>query len=104
MYTGGVSRRRSRSLVALCGAILTFLCAAGVGAANAAEPSFSARGSVEQVYVTGAMPGEQLSLVDSAGSTVSTRTVNSLGGALFRSITPGSGYRVRAFDGTNPTR
>jgi uncharacterized protein len=100
MYTGGVSRRRSRSLVALCGAILTFLCAAGVGAANAAEPSFSARGSVEQVYVTGAMPGEQLSLVDSAGSTVSTRTVNSLGGALFRSITPGSGYRVRAFDGT----
>jgi uncharacterized protein len=100
MYTGGVSRRRSRSLVALCGAILTFLCAAGVGAANAAEPSFSARGSVEQVYVTGAMPGEQLSLVDSAGSTVSTRDVNSLGGALFRSVTPGSGYRVRAIDGT----
>jgi uncharacterized protein len=100
MYTGGVSRRRSRSLVALCGAILTFLCAAGVGAANAAEPSFSARGSVEQVYVTGAMPGEQLSLVDSAGSTVSTRAVNSLGGALFRSVTPGSGYRVQASDGT----
>jgi hypothetical protein len=100
MSTGGVSRRRSRSLVALCGAVLTFMCAAGVGAANAAEPSFSARGSVEQVYVTGATPGEQLSLVDSAGSTVSTRAVNSLGGALFRSVASGSGYRVRASDGT----
>jgi hypothetical protein len=60
---------------------------ADVGAASAAEPTFSAHGRVEQVYVTGATPGEQLSLVDGTGSTVSTRDVNSLGGALFRSVT-----------------
>jgi hypothetical protein len=72
---------------------------AAAGAASAAEPTFSAHGSVEQVYVTGANPGEQLSLVDGVGSTVATKDVNSLGGALFRSVTPGSGYRVRAADG-----
>jgi predicted acyl esterase len=99
MYTGGVSRRRSRLLALLCGAVLALTFTAGVGAAGAAEPRFSAHGSAEQVYVTGAVPGEQLSLVDNAGSTVSTRDVNSLGGALFRSVTPGSGYRVRAADG-----
>jgi len=86
-------------LVAQCAAALAFIFTAGVGAASAAEPTFSAHGSVEQVYVTGATPGERLSLVDGAGSTVSSKDVNSLGGALFRSVTPGSGYRVRAADG-----
>src|SRR5215211_5840931 len=99
MYTGGVSRGRSRLLVAQCAAALAFIFTAGVGAASAAEPTFSAHGSVEQVDVTGATPGERLSLVDGAGSTVSSKDVNSLGGALFRSVTPGSGYRVRAADG-----
>ena len=64
MYAGGVSWRRSRLLVALCAAVLAFVFSAGVGAANAAEAQFSARGSVEQVYVTGAAPGAQLSLVE----------------------------------------
>ncbi len=100
MYAGGVSQRRSRLLVALCAAVLASMLSAGAGAANAAEPRFSAHGSVEQVYVTGATPGEQLALVDSAGSTTSTKAVNSDGGALFRSVAPGGGYRVRASDGT----
>jgi predicted acyl esterase len=99
MSTGGVSRRWSRLRVAVCAAVLAFMFTAAAGAATAAEPRFSAHGSVEQVYVTGATPGEQLSLVDNAGSTVSTKDVNSLGGALFRSVTPGGGYRVRASDG-----
>jgi uncharacterized protein len=102
MYTGGVSRVGSRLLVALCAAVLALTFTAGIGAGGAAEPGFSARGSVEQVYVTGATPGEQLSLVDSTGSTVSTRDVNFLGGALFRGVPPGSGYRVRASDGRSP--
>jgi predicted acyl esterase len=99
MSTGGVSRTRSRALVALCAAVLTVMLTTGVAAASAAEPAFSAHGSVEQVYVAGAAPGEQLSLVDGSGSTVATKDVNSLGGALFRGVTPGSGYRVRAADG-----
>jgi hypothetical protein len=64
-------------------------------ATAAAATSFSAHGSVEQVYVTGAAPGAQLSLLDSAGHAVATRRVNALGGLLFRDVKPGSGYRVR---------
>src|SRR5918997_1499166 len=92
---------RARVFVGLCAAILALLatCAVGAGAATAATATFDARGSVEQVYVTGAEPGEPLSLVDSGGSTVATRPVNSLGGLLFRDVTPGSGYRVRSSDG-----
>ena len=63
--------------------------------AAAAAPTFTARGSVEQVYVTGARPGAQMSLLNSAGKTVATRKANSLGGVLFRNVPPGSGYRVR---------
>ena len=95
MCSGGVSWRRLCLRVAACVAAVAFALTAGVGPAGAAKPAFTARGSVEQVYVTGATPGDQLSLLDSAGSTVATRDVNSLGGALFRNVTPGSGYRVR---------
>jgi len=95
MYVGGVSRRRSRLLLAVCAAVLGLLLSAGAGTAAAAKAKFTARGSVEQVYVTGATAGEQLTLVDGAGATVATRQVNSLGGTLFRNVTPGSGYLVR---------
>jgi predicted acyl esterase len=63
--------------------------------AAAAASTFTAAGSAEQVYVTGAVPGDALALVDKAGTVVQTRDANSLGGALFREVTPGSGYRVR---------
>src|SRR5687768_13307685 len=63
--------------------------------AAAAEPSFSARGSAEQVYATGLPPGAQASLLDPAGQVVATRNANDLGGLLFRNVTPGDGYRVR---------
>ncbi len=66
-----------------------------VTATAAAAPAFTARGSVEQVYVTAATPGAQLSLLNGAGKTVATRPANSLGGLLFRNVPPGSGYRVR---------
>jgi predicted acyl esterase len=60
-----------------------------------AAPAFTAKGSVKQVYVTGAAPGAQLTLVNGAGSAVATKQVNSLGGTLFRDVAPGGGYRVR---------
>ena len=74
-------------------------------ASAAAAPTFTARGSVEQVYVTGLAPGAQMALLNSAGKTVATRKANSLGGLLFRDVTPGSGYRVRRAaggDGSGP--
>jgi predicted acyl esterase len=100
MFTGGVSAKRLRTLGALSAALVAAICTAGVDAASAADAAFSAHGSVEQVYVTGATAGEQLTLLDGSGATVATRTVNDLGGALFRDVTPGGGYRVQAADGS----
>jgi predicted acyl esterase len=99
MCREGVSPRRLGVAVFVAVLALIFTVA-GAGAASAAAPTFDAHGSVEQVYVTGATPGEQMSLLDNAGATVATKQVNSLGGLLFRDVTPGSGYRVRASDGT----
>jgi predicted acyl esterase len=62
----------------------------------AAEPSFDAHGSSEQVYATGLPAGAQVSLLDSGGQVVETRTANDLGGTLFRNVTPGDGYQVMA--------
>ena len=64
-------------------------------AGSAAEPSFTARGSAEQVYATGLPADAETSLLDSGGQVVETRNANDLGGLLFRNVTPGDGYRVR---------
>jgi len=77
--------------VALGCGLLALLLAPGPAAA---EPSFDARGSVEQVYATGLPPGAQVSLYDSGGTAIATKEANELGGVLFREVAPGSGYRV----------
>ncbi len=64
-------------------------------AAQAQAVKYLARGSAEQVDVTGAPPHAVLALVDSAGKTVQTGRVDSLGGLLYRNVEPGHGYRVR---------
>src|SRR6266540_3577114 len=63
--------------------------------AGAAEASFSAHGSVEQVYVTHLGPGAQMSLLNPAGGTIATKQADAQGGLLFRNVPPGTGYRVR---------
>ncbi len=73
-----------------CG-LLASLLAPG---SAAADPSFEARGSVEQVYVTGLSPGAQVSLYDGEDLEVATKSANDLGGALFREVEPGGGYTV----------
>jgi hypothetical protein len=60
-------------------------------AAATAAPSFTGRGSVEQVYVTGLAASAQMSLVNSAGTTLQIRQANSRGGLLFRDLPPGAG-------------
>src|SRR6478752_5121536 len=67
-------------------------------AAQAAGPPV-VRGSVEQVQVTGATPGASVRLVDGRGRAVATQTAGALGGVVFRTVSPGGGYRVQA-DGT----
>jgi predicted acyl esterase len=74
---------------------LTFILARPDLAA-AATTEFSARGSVEQVYVTGLAPGETVTLHESGGSQIASHEANSLGGSLFREVPAGSGYTVRS--------
>jgi len=66
------------------------------GPAGAAEeaPPFDAHGSVEQVYATGLPAGAQVSLYDGEGHEVATKSADELGGALFREVAPGDGYRL----------
>jgi predicted acyl esterase len=61
----------------------------------AALARLTAGGSVQQVYVTGASPRERLVLVNRHGAAVASQTAGSLGGAIFRGLRPGPGYRVR---------
>ena len=65
------------------------------GTASAAAPDFTAAGSARQVYVTGLAPNTQTALVNNLGAVVETDSASSLGGLLFRNVTPGTGYRVR---------
>src|SRR5947208_10621034 len=71
------------------------LAVAFVSAAGAAQASFSAHGSVEQVYVTHLAAGAQMSLLNPAGGTIATKQADAQGGLLFRNVPPGTGYRVR---------
>ncbi len=81
-------------------ALAVLLISAAFASPAAARPghaaaTFTARGSVEQVQVTGARAGARLSLVDRGGRQAGSRRADSLGGLLFRNVTPGAGYRVR---------
>ena len=88
---GILDRRYTASWLIAVGACLLVALAAPAAASAA---SFDAHGSVEQVYATGLTPGAQVSLLDEEGHEIANRTANPLGGTLFRSVAPGSGYRV----------
>src|SRR6187402_3669575 len=62
-----------------------------VGTAEAA--TLDVRGSAEQVQVTGARKGQSLVLTRS-GKRVASLKAGPLGGAVFRDVKPGTGYRV----------
>jgi predicted acyl esterase len=63
--------------------------------ASADTATFTAVGSVEQVYVTGLAPDAQATLVGPQGQNLYTQHADSLGGLLFRNVWAGSGYLVR---------
>lgn len=63
------------------------------------EASFEAHGSVEQAYVTGAEPGQDLVLADAAGTQLVTGTADELGSLLVRDLEPADGYTFRSVDG-----
>ena len=95
LVEGRVSGSRWRIRFALgCAALACGLLGSSIAAASPAA-AYSARGSVEQVYVTGLSPGAKVKLFDRRGKVKQTKTASELGGLLFREVRPGSGYRVR---------
>src|SRR5581483_12009825 len=90
-------RPRFGPALAALGCALSMVLAAAP--ASAAGPGFSAHGSVEQVYVTGLSAQEQMTLLNSSGQAVATKSADAQGGLLFRNVKPGTGYRVRPAGG-----
>jgi len=74
----------------------------GGALAKTAQP-FTARGSIGQAYVLGAAKGDALTLLDRRGRTLATKRADRLGSAVFLSVTPGPGYRVRRRHGRAST-
>ncbi|HEX6460746.1 MAG TPA: CocE/NonD family hydrolase [Thermoleophilaceae bacterium] len=72
-------------------ALLPVLLVPGTAAAK-----LSARGSAEQVQVTGVKGHARVALFNHAGRRVRSRRADSLGGIVFRNVRPGRGYRVSA--------
>jgi predicted acyl esterase len=68
-----------------------------------AQAALTARGSAEQVQVTGAHAGARLALLNRRGRAVAHQRADSLGGLVFRNVTPGGGYRVRQGPARTPT-
>ncbi len=90
---GVASQPRRRALRGVLSALVA-LAVCLVGAASAA--AFTAHGSVEQVWVSGLTPNSQMSLLGAHGETVATQEADALGGLLFRNVTPGKHYTVKA--------
>jgi predicted acyl esterase len=86
---------RAGAIVLSAGLLISSFADTGA-TATASTSSINAVGSIEQVYVTALTPGAQVSLIDADGHPLKTQTVNSLGGALFREVPPGDGYRVES--------
>jgi uncharacterized protein len=60
-----------------------------VGAPGGAQAKVTARGSAEQVQVTGATPRAKVVLKTVRGKTVATQRAGKLGGVVFRAVKPG---------------
>jgi predicted acyl esterase len=83
-------RRTWLLITALTGAL-----ALSTAAAQASGGRLVAHGSVQQVYATGLTPHAAVSLLNRRGRGVTTQRADSLGGIVFRQVTPGAGYRLK---------
>jgi uncharacterized protein len=79
---------RSLTTLAAFAALITAFAGTSV-----AQAKLTARGSVEQVQVTGARKGATLTLTN-RGKRVATLKAGPLGGAVFRHVAPSAKYRV----------
>ena len=56
--------------------------------------AFAAHGSVDQVWITDALPGQQLLLVDEQSRLITKATADAQGSLIFRNVREGRGFRV----------
>jgi predicted acyl esterase len=96
----GPTLRRHAGSIAVLAAALLVLALVAAGAAHA-KSAPAARGSVEQVQATGSWPAAKVTLLDRRGRRVATQRAGSRGGAIFRDVKAGTGYRVRNAAGTS---
>ncbi len=61
---------------------------------------FEGHGSIDEAYVLGAKPGEQLTVIDGSGGKVGSGVVDKLGGLIVTDLTPGPGYRFELTSGS----
>ncbi len=97
------ARRITLTIFTLLMALAAFSGAAAAAPSQPGVSALTARGSAEQVDVTGAGAGKQLVLLARSGRRVQTVRASSLGGFVFRNVTPGSGYRVQAGSQQTPS-
>lgn len=71
-----------------------------VDLAHALPASFTAHGSIEELYVTDAAPGTALDLVNSQGTIVQSGTADAQGTSIFSNVAPDKGYVVASGAGT----
>jgi predicted acyl esterase len=64
-----------------------------------APTSFSARGSIGQVYVLDLQPDAPVELLSGGGAVVGSGSADAQGAFLFREVDPGDGYRVATGQG-----
>ena len=68
---------------------------AGGTPAGAAAPQLTGRGSVDEAWLTGATPGDAVTLLQNGSPVANTAnpgTADALGSLIIRNLTPGSGY------------
>ena len=69
---GTVCGGRARRWAALCAAVVVVVVLLAAAPTAGAQAAFTARGSVEQVYVTGLAPNAEMALLDPSGKTIAT--------------------------------
>lgn len=89
--------RLSKRLLPCTGILVTLVAASGCsdpGMEKPEVPSFSVRGSVEQVHIWKAPPSAKIELHDATGALVREGTADAQGSLIMRKVTPGDDYEI----------
>jgi hypothetical protein len=69
--------------------------ASGGSGGGGVSASFKTLGTAEQIYVTHAKAGAEVTVLDPNGAVVQSQPADEYGSRVFRNLTPGKGYRVK---------